>query len=91
MSVKNTIQNVLNDLPDDVGWDEVQYRLCLGKIAEESNEMTKREIEKTLARQEAESYEKYVCDTVEESIRELDAGQGLSHEDAKKRLKRWLE
>jgi predicted transcriptional regulator len=32
----------------------------------------------------------YVRQKIEEGLRQLDAGQGVSHEEAKQRLARWL-
>ena len=60
MSVKEIAINVMESLPDDVSWDELQYRL-------------------------------YVREVVEESDEEFEAGLGVSHEEAKRRLKKWLD
>lgn len=38
MTVKEMAQNILDSLPGDVSWDELQYHLYLGKVIEESNE-----------------------------------------------------
>ena len=34
--------------------------------------------------------ELYVRQKIEEGLRQLDAGEGVSHEEAKQRLSRWL-
>ena len=34
--------------------------------------------------------ELYVRQQVDEGLRQLDAGEGISHEEAKRRLSRWL-
>ena len=60
MSVKEIAMNVMASLPDDVSWDELQYRL-------------------------------YVREVVEESDKEFEAGLGILHEEAKQRLKKWLD
>ena len=60
MSVKEIARGVMESLPDDVSWDELQYRL-------------------------------YVQEVVEESDKEFEAGLGVSHEEAKRRLKKWLD
>ena len=36
-------------------------------------------------------YQRYVRKVVEESDREFEAGLGVSHEEAKQQLKKWLE
>jgi len=59
MSVKEIAMNVMESLPDDVSWDELQYQL-------------------------------YVREVVEESDEEFKAGLGVSHEEAKRQLKKWL-
>ena len=38
MSVKKTIKNVLDSLPEDVSWDEVQYRLYVCESIEKGLE-----------------------------------------------------
>ena len=35
--------------------------------------------------------ELYFRQKVDEGVRQLDAGEGISHEDAKQRLSRWLK
>jgi len=57
--VKEIAMNVIESLPDDVSWDEMQYQL-------------------------------YVREVVEESDEEFEAGLGVSHEEAKRQLKKWL-
>ena len=59
VSVKKIVMNVMESLPDDVSWDELQYQL-------------------------------YVREVVEESDEEFKAGLGVSHEEAKRQLKKWL-
>lgn len=95
-TVKQLARELLDRLPDDVTWDEVQYRLCLGKIADQSNEAALRELspEKTrkmIEQQDEEAYRKYVCDAIEEGLRELDAGQGIPQEEAEEIMKSWFE
>jgi len=36
-------------------------------------------------------YQRYVREVVEESDQEFEAGHGVSHEEAKQQLKKWLE
>lgn len=36
MTVKETLQELLAGLPDDVTWDEIQYRIYLQQVVEES-------------------------------------------------------
>ena len=60
MSVKEIAMSVMASLPDDVSWDELQYRL-------------------------------YVREVVAESDKEFEAGLGIPHEEAKQRLKKWLD
>ena len=59
VSVKEIAMNVMESLPDDVSWDELQCQ-------------------------------HYVREVVEESDKEFQAGLGVSHEDAKRQLKKWL-
>ena len=59
VSVKEIALNVMESLPDDDAWDELQYQ-------------------------------HYVREVVEESDAEFEAGLGVSHEDAKRQLKKWL-
>ena len=59
MNVKEIAIDIVKSLPDDVSWDELQYRL-------------------------------YVREVVEESDKEFAAGLGVSHEEAKRRLKKRL-
>ncbi len=36
MTVKETLERILADLPDTVTWDEIQYRIYLQQVVEES-------------------------------------------------------
>ncbi len=36
MTVKETLQKILAHLPDSVTWDEIQYRIYLQQVVEES-------------------------------------------------------
>ena len=36
MTAKETLQELLACLPDDVTWDEIQYRIYLQQVVEES-------------------------------------------------------
>ena len=36
MTVKETLHRILADLPDSVTWDEIQYRIYLQQVVEES-------------------------------------------------------
>ncbi len=38
MTVKETLQKILADLPDSVTWDEIQYRIYLQQVVEESEQ-----------------------------------------------------
>ena len=38
MTVKETLQRILADLPDTVTWDEIQYRIYLQQVVEESEQ-----------------------------------------------------
>jgi predicted transcriptional regulator len=60
MSVKESVLDLVEQLPDDVTLSDILYEL-------------------------------YVRHEIEEGIRELDAGQGIPHEEAMKRLARWLK
>jgi hypothetical protein len=59
-NVKEEAKIMIDRLPNNITWDELQYRL-------------------------------YVCQVVDESDKELEAGLGVSHEEAKRLLKRWLK
>lgn len=37
MTIKAEVQQLVAGLPDDVTWDEIQYRLYLRQIADESD------------------------------------------------------
>ena len=37
MTVKEAVQQLVAGLPDDVTWDEVQYRIYLRQVVEESD------------------------------------------------------
>jgi hypothetical protein len=36
MTIKERLQQIISDLPDTVTWDEVQYRIYLQQVVEES-------------------------------------------------------
>ena len=38
MTVKETLQKILADLPDSATWDEVQYRIYLQQVVQESDQ-----------------------------------------------------
>ena len=44
MSVKEIAMNVMESLPDDVSWDELQYHLYVREVVEESDEEFKAEL-----------------------------------------------
>lgn len=55
MTVKDSIYQVLENLPDSVSWDEVQYRLYVRQVVEESDRqfergefVTQEEVEKRM-------------------------------------------
>lgn len=57
MSVKEIAREAIDSLPDDATWDELQYRLYLKKVIDESNEqidaglgLTQEEVEERLAK-----------------------------------------
>lgn len=54
-SVKESVYQVLENLPDTVSWDEVQYRLYVRQVVEESDRqfergefVTQEEVEKRM-------------------------------------------
>ena len=36
MTIKDAVQQLIADLPDNVTWDEIQYRLYLKQVIDES-------------------------------------------------------
>jgi hypothetical protein len=38
MSVKDTLQKIVADLPESVTWDDIHYRLYLQQVVEESEQ-----------------------------------------------------
>lgn len=36
MTIKERVQQLIDELPDNVGWDEIQYRLYLRQVIDES-------------------------------------------------------
>jgi len=37
MTVKEAVQQIVAELPDDVTWDEIQYRIYLKQVVDESD------------------------------------------------------
>jgi len=37
MTVKEAVQQLVTELPDDVTWDEIQYRIYLKQVVDESD------------------------------------------------------
>ncbi len=59
-TVKEKILNAVNELPDEVSFEDAMERI-------------------------------YFLYKIEKGIQQADAGQVVSHEEAKKRMKKWLE
>jgi predicted transcriptional regulator len=59
-TAKEEVRRMLDELPDDASYEDIQYRI-------------------------------YVREKIERSLAEVDRGEGVSHEEAKKRLARWLD
>lgn len=59
-TAKDEVRQLLDDLPEDASYEDIQYRI-------------------------------YVRQKVEKSLTEAEQGEVVSHEEARKRLARWLE
>jgi hypothetical protein len=59
-TAKDEVRQLLDDLPEDASYEDIQYRI-------------------------------YVRQKVEKSLVEVEEGHVVSHEEARKRLARWLE
>jgi predicted transcriptional regulator len=59
-TAKDEVRQLLDDLPEDASYEEIQYR-------------------------------SYVRQKIEQSLAEAERGEVVSHEEACKRLARWLE
>ena len=59
-TAKDEVRKLLDDLPDDASFEDIQYRV-------------------------------YVLDEISRGSEEIERGEGLDHEDVKRRLARWLE
>ncbi len=60
MSAKEAVIEIVQQMPDDLTFEEILYRL-------------------------------YVREQITEGVRQLDAGEGIPHEEAMQRLSRWLK
>lgn len=58
-NAKDEVRQLLDDLPDDASYEDIQYRI-------------------------------YVRQKIEKSLAETEQGAVVSHEEARKRLARWL-
>lgn len=58
-AVKEIVEEILEQLPDDTTLEEVQYRL-------------------------------FVRQKIEQGLADVDAGKVVSHEEAKRRMQKWL-
>lgn len=58
-AVKEIVEEILEQLPDDTTLEEVQYRL-------------------------------FVRQKIEQGLADVDAGRIVSHEEAKRRMQKWL-
>ncbi len=77
LSVKDTVRSLLDRLPDDVTWDELVVRLNMRSMLEQD----KSHVE----------YDRFVRDSINEGIKELEEGLGIPHAEVEKRMKKWLE
>jgi predicted transcriptional regulator len=59
-TAKNDVRELLEELPDDASYEEIQYRI-------------------------------YVRQKIEKALEGVEQGQVVSHEEAKRRLSKWLE
>ncbi|MGC1274285.1 MAG: hypothetical protein WBC44_11310 [Planctomycetaceae bacterium] len=59
-NVKEDVRRMLDELPDDVTYEDIQYHL-------------------------------YVRQKIERSLAEFERGEGIPHEEAKKRFAQWLD
>jgi len=59
-TAKDEVRQMLDDLPEDASYEDIQYRI-------------------------------YVRQKIEKSLAEVERGEIVSHEEARKRLARWLE
>lgn len=59
MPVKEIVEEILEQLPDDTTLEEVQYRL-------------------------------FVRQKIEQGLADVEAGKVVSHEEAKRRMQKWL-
>lgn len=59
-TVKDEIRRMLDELPDDVTYEDMQYHLC-------------------------------VRQKIERSLAEFKGGEGIPHEETKKRFAQWLD
>lgn len=59
-TAKDEVRQLLDDLPEDASYEDIQYRI-------------------------------YVRQKIENSLAEVERGEVVSHEEARKRLARWLE
>ncbi|HEX6984401.1 MAG TPA: hypothetical protein VF170_03445 [Planctomycetaceae bacterium] len=59
-TAKDDVRRMLDELPDDASYEDIQYRI-------------------------------YVRQKIEQSLAAAERGEVVSHEEAKRRLARWLE
>lgn len=59
-TAKNEVRKLLDHLPDDASFEDIQYQV-------------------------------YLLDEISRGSEEIERGEGLDHEDVKRRLARWLE
>ncbi len=60
MTAKDRIIKIMQDLPDDVTFEDAIYEL-------------------------------YVASKIEKGLAQLDNGEGIPHDEAKRRIRQWLE
>lgn len=60
MTAKETVRQILDELPDDASLEDIQYRM-------------------------------YVHQKVNKGLKDLEEGRVVSHEEVKRRMRKWLD
>lgn len=60
MTAKETVRQILDELPDDASLEDIQYRM-------------------------------YVHQKVKQGLKDLEEGRVVSHEEVKRRMRKWLD
>ncbi len=93
MTTKEAALRVIDAMPDDISWDELERRLMQERWSGKSDAPSEADWFDSPGDvpSDPEEYKLYLRKIIDEADRQIDAGLGLTQEEVETRFARWLE